>query len=362
MAAIQFSVIDLACESADQSFFPPKVTMTTKSTTQIATVLGFPEYPGFTSTPPKRYKTLTWEGTSEQQLWFPANTLGNPGAEYQVAGARFDYAGSSTIDSQGNYTSLYTKNLSTMCSATGGLITTLVTAPSGGLENYVFVGWFGPNSNQKCTPPGIPYSFVANEAVGKGDLAISDSSSFWGSKAVALSGSKVSDFNPISSTFGLCLDSGGDQNTNAIIALFEPVPQGVVPPIDGAGQGTVWFFGGIVWAHDYSATLSDEYTDAEALTNAQVILGNGATAQNHPRTTGFVSTFTNVVYTLSISNLIPGSNYTVTVDIWNPGTGVTVPKTYSVSPVGTTQTIIDTVPVPPVGQSLQVRNPRIVFA
>ena len=106
MSDITFSVIDTACQAADQSFFPPRVLMTTKSTTQIATVLGFDEY--IPSTPPKRYKTLSWDGSSEHQLWFPGNTPGNTGQSYQIAGARFDYSGSSTIDLQGNYLQSWT--------------------------------------------------------------------------------------------------------------------------------------------------------------------------------------------------------------------------------------------------------------
>lgn len=378
MSAIQFSVIDLACESADQSFFPPKVTMTTKSTTQIATVLGFPEYPGFESTPPKRYKKVTWVGSSEAQLWYAAQA-GNPTA-YQVAGSRFDYAGSSEIDSQGNYISLYTKNFFAMCNAIGALFPTLLPLPPGSplsvqvnlsgqsqttsLEPVGFPGWIGPTQNLLCNPPGTPYAFVSNMAVGKGALAINDTSTLWGSKKVDPTVTNIQGPNFVvqSSTFAQCIDSGDQRNDGVFIALVHPIPVNGSVDLSGPNQGVTWFFGGPVWNHNFSCTLSDEYTDAEALTNAQVIVGVGATAQNKPRTTGLVSTFTNVVYTLNLSSLIPGSNYTVTVDIWNPGTGVTTPKSYSVSPTGTTQVIIDTVPVPPVGQSLQVRNPRIVFA
>jgi hypothetical protein len=398
--------------------------MTTKSTTQIATVLGFSEYPDFASSPPKKYMTLTWQGTSEQQLFQPSPppyllvdftttfqwlqdgagwrgpgsseiafdsvfgvwrisfqgssgytrpaAPGGPAGTYskdfggpdfpptvivtgpttppttQIAGAKFDYSGSSAIDGSGNYTTLYEKNLSAMCTATKSLITCFL----GGLQPYVFTGWLGPSGHQKCTPPGIPYDSVGNEAIGKGNSALLDSSAFWGSKAVG-GGSlaKVSNFVVNSATGGTCVDSG----TDTMLALFEPVPPGTPP-------GSA-FSANVVFAHDYSSVLSDEYTDAMALTNAQVITGNGTTAQNFPRTTGFVSTFTNVVFTLACTNLISGENYTVSLDFSDLAAGVTIPKTYSFTADNTlTKTIIDTVPTPLSGHSTTVRNPKIAFA
>lgn len=361
-STLTFKVIDTNCESATQSFFPPNIKLVTTSQTKIATVLGFPEY--IPSLPPKKYHTLTWAGTSEQQLWFPEHSVGNPGAAYQIAGSKFDYAGSSTIDGQGNYTSLYTKNLSSMCQATGNLVTTFLPGVNGGFENYVFTGWLGPTINQKCTPPGIPYSAVGDQAIGKGSAAIQDFSKFWGSKKPdpAVSNAQISDFNPISSVDGFCLDAGGDKNDNAVICLFEPVVQGVIPGITGSTQGTVWFFGGIVWDHDYTSQLTGEYTDAEALANAQVINGNGATAQTFPRTTGFISSFTTVTFKLNCSNLLVNKDYLVSYDLWDQTAGTISTVQIGFTAVATTKTINGTVPTPANGHSITVRNPKIIFS
>lgn len=351
---LTFQCIDNACESADQSFFPPHIVLTARSTTQIATVIGFDEY--IPSTPPKRYRTLTWSGTSEQQLW--------NGPTEQVAGARFDYSGSSTIDDHGNYTSFYTKNLSEMCNAADGLITTFLPGVSGGLENYAFSGWLGPAGHEKCNPPGIPYSFVSNQAIARGDAALNDSSPLWGSKKPnpTVSNAQVSDFNVISSTMGFCLDAGGSPSNHDFIALFNPVPEGVVPPISNETEGTVWFFAGVVWDHDYTSELTNEYTDADALANAQVVTGNGTTAENFPRTSGYISRFTNVVFTLSCTNLIVGQDYLVSIDFWDSATAATTTRQYGVHADKTTHSIVDICPTPNAQHTLQVRNPRIAFA
>lgn len=353
-ASLTFNVVDTSCEAATQGAFPPLVKLSTSSTTTIATVIGFPEYPGFESSPPKKYHTLTWGGTSEQQLW--ANGV-------QIAGAKVDYGGSSNIDTHGNYTSLYTKELSSMCSATGNLVTTFLPGVNAGLQNYVFTGWLGPAGHQKCPPPGIPYSDVGNVAIGKGNAATQDFSNFWGSKNPnpALSNIQVSNFNAVSATQGACVDAGGDPNANVFIALFEPVPQGVIPPINNTTQGTVWFFAGVVWNHNYSSVLSNEYTDAEALANAQVITGNGATAQNAPRTTGFVSRFTTVAFQLQCSNLLVGKDYIASYDLWDQTAGTTTTIQVGFTAAATTKVINGTVPNPVVGHLLTVRNPKIIF-
>lgn len=360
MADLVFQVIDTACEAADQSFFPPRVVMTTKSTTQIATVLGFDEYAP--STPPKRYKTLTWDGHSEQQLWFPAGVPGNTGAAYQIGGARFDYSGSTSIDTNGNYINTYTKNLSEMCNAIGALVPTFVSGFFGGLQGYVFSGWSGASGHELCNPPNVPYAFVSNQAIGKGQSARFDKSSFWGSQSTPQSNVKVSDFTIQSSTQGVCIDSGGTAQDFTLIALFTPVPDGTLLNISGADEGTVWFKSAVIWDHNYSATLSNEYTDAEALANARVVAGNGVVAQNLPRTTGFTSTFTSVVYTLSLSNLIIGSDYVVSVDFWDASSGATITNQVGFTASAATKTIVGLVPTPLPQHTTVVRNPRIAFA
>lgn len=362
---MSFVVIDTLCEAAGAAFFPPSLTMSTKSTTQIATVRGFPEYPGFVSTPPKRYHTLTWNGTSEHQLWYLANSPGNAGPAYQVAGALIIYGGASTIDSSGNYTSLYTKNLYEMCAASDGLHNSFWSEPVIAIS---FLGWIGPTGHTKCPPPGTPYAFQDNVAVGKGDLAIMDSSLLWGSgPASTQTLYPVTLFTPVSSTQAVCTDNGGNNSTPSNPSLFEPVPfNTVTPPLDGPHEGVSWFFASPIWINNYSATLSNEYTDAEALANAKVIVGTGTVAQNSPRTFGFVSTFTSVVFTLAMTNLINGTNYAVSVDFLDTVNGVSIVKTTKTYPITGDATgaasIVDIIPTPAAGHYIFLRNPQIHFA
>lgn len=359
---VVFRLIDLTCEAAQQSAFPPRVVLSARSTTQIATVLGFDQYTA--DLPPKRYHTLTWDGHSEQQLWFPAGTLGNPGVAYQVAGARFDYSGATTVNGAGTALTRYSKNLSKMCDATGSLYTCLVPGVNGGLQQYIFAGWLGPTNHTKCDPPGVPYQPLGDQAIGTGQAARNDSSLFWGSHKPnpASSNVQTSNFVVIDGTHAACNDVNSDINFFGIISLFEPLPLGNVPLIDASNQGIIWFLGAILWDHVYSATLSNEYTDAEALANARVVVGNGTTAQNLPRTTGFVSTFTGVAFSLTCNTLVVGQDYLVSVDLWDSVAVVPVTRQYGFTANAVTHAINDTIPTPASGHSITVRNPRIVFS
>ncbi len=112
--------------------------------------------------------------------------------------------------------------------------------------------------------------------------------------------------------------------------------------------------------HNYSATLSDEYTDAEALANALVIVSNGATAENLPRTTGFVSRFTSVVYTLSVSNLVVGQNYLLTI-AFRSNPFFAFIKQVGIMASATTATVVDVIPTPAAGATTTVVGATIAF-
>lgn len=369
MSDITFQVIDLTCEKTDQSFFPPRISMTTRSQTKISKILGFDEY--IPSTPPKRYKTITWSGHSQHEMWYLADTPGNPGPAYQVGGARYDYSGASTIDLSGAYTSLYTKNLSVMCDGVGvGNYTGLVPGVNGGLDHYPFAGWIGATGQTLCPPPGIPFTSVGNGAIGKGQAARNDSSNLWGRfrPNPAVSNVQVSTFAPVSSTQAV----SNDINTvpqlveagviSEIISLFTPLPLSVSTTIDNTNQGTIWFFTYLLWDHDYSATLSNEYTDADALSVARIVNGNGSTAQNVPRTTGFVNSVTAVTFQLQCSNLIVGQSYLVSYDLWDQTAGTISTTQVGFVAADTTHNINSSIPTPAAGHSVTVRNQKIAFS
>lgn len=353
MSNITFSVIDTQCEAADQSFFPPRIRMITKSTTRIATVLGFSEYQGFESSPPKKYRRLTWDGTSEQTLFDGAT---------QIAGAKYDYFGSSEIDLQGNYINLYVKQLSEMCTAADSLCMGLSATDSNPVvASYNLLGWIGPTGNTMCPGTGIPYADQGDKAVARGQSAIYDSTPL----SSGISFINLGQFNGFKKTFQIVsatqaqdISSGTQTDVNVVrvpVACNTILTVNhLVPPLG--------IFGILNWDHNYTATLDEEYTDADALANAKVIVGNGATAQNIPRTTGFVSTFTSVTYTLALTNLINGTSYIVSVDLWDSGTGLTTTVQYNVTATSSTQTITASIPNPAAGHTTTIRNPRIVFA
>jgi hypothetical protein len=112
-------------------------------------------------------------------------------------------------------------------------------------------------------------------------------------------------------------------------------------------------------SHDYTATLSDEYTDAEALANATVFTSNSKIAETF-LATGYVSQWTSVNYKLKFTNLIANELYFATVTL-RRSDGVTSMVPYSFTAAGTTHEIIDSVPNPPAGMTMEVRLPTVIF-
>lgn len=361
MSNITFSVIDLSCDTPDKTFTPPRISLSTVSTTKIATVKGYPEWPGFVSRPPKKFHTLTWIGTSEHQLWVNG---------VQIGGARYEYSGSDNIDSGGNITSTHTKNAFYQCNGDPGRIYNNILGGElqGGFNvSYNFRGYFGmsvsvpnfyPTPYILCPSSSIPYTFVSDMAT-NGPV---DSSDLWGGRVLSFGLDEttnlgITNFVPSSNTDAGCVESGTD---NRLATVYCPVIGtlfgGTLPPD---------FFRPcqIVYTSNYSATLSNEYTDAEALSNAVTTVSTLDTAQNGIRTTGFVSRFTTVNFSLLCTDLLDGVNYIVTVDLQDLTSGARAKRQYAFTgnALGT-NLINDSIPTPAPGHFIQVRNPKIFFA
>ena len=376
MSTITFDVIDTSCQQADQSFFPPSITLTGKSTTQIATVLGWSEFPGFVSSPPKKFKTVSWAGSSEQQLWYQG---------VQIGGARYDFGGIDQIDELGNITNNHTKILSVMCNGAQNRANIV-----GGVypqnTNYnlaaAFIGYFGTNSTfypnlfgptELCSSGSIPYEGIGDQAAQSPfSFPMADLFGLWGSGSQGGQNSFMGQaVVTVQSNTNAASNDNGTSNVTInpyAIPLLPPgiileqfpaleTPQGFVPRPPDWGAGAQ-----VVFTNAFSAALQDEYTDAEALAHAVVIQGNGTTAQNGMRTTGFVSQFTNVVYTLSIKNLIVGQSYIASVDLADLTSGTVTTVTSPFTATSATNTIIAPIPTPAIGHTVQVRNARIAFA
>lgn len=361
MSSITFSVIDLSCDTPDKTFTPPKISLSAVSVTKVATVRGYPEWPGFESRPPKKFHTLTWDGSSEQQLWVNG---------VQIGGARYDYSGFDNVDAGGNITNTHTKNAFYQCNGDPFRIYNNIQGnklESGVDVAYNFRGYYGmevshpnllPTPHILCPSSSIPYSFVSDMAV-NGPV---DASDLWGGKVYSpgFSGQTnlgITNFEATSNTDAGCNESGTD---NRLATIYCPViGQGyeIIFPLD------YWAACQIIYTSNYSATLSNEYTDAEALANAVTSVSTVTIAENNPRTTGFVSRFTTVNFTLLCTDLLDGVNYIVTVDLQDLTSGVPSKKQYAFTgnALGT-NAINDFIPTPLPGHLVQVRNPKIFFA
>jgi hypothetical protein len=120
------------------------------------------------------------------------------------------------------------------------------------------------------------------------------------------------------------------------------------------------YFGEMAYKSAWTVDLSVEYTDALALANATAYTSNGLVAQNKPRTTGFISTWTTVQYTIHCTNLLDGEQYVVILALQgDDGSVTTIPYTFTAS--GTTHDITANVPTPDAGHSTIVRGASINY-
>lgn len=321
-STLTFEVIDLTCENTNRLFYPPRIALTGRSTTTVATIKGFEPY-SQTTTPPKKYKKLAWTGTSEQ--WATTFATGQP-----CAGAKYVWSGVSEIDLNGNFISRYRKDFYAQCPFDTTL-PAIATIPGFGL--LVLEGYCWPPDPGSCPScPPSPYDFVADRA----SNSINDQTTLLNDPLA-----------PTHTQTPLSLSNVSGSTVTGFIsgpAGFPSPPQIILHA-----------------SHNYSSLISDEYTDAEALLTAATIAGNGLVAESRPRTTGFTSTWTAVQFRLACSNLLAGENYTVQIEFWTD-TYTHTDRTYTFTATGATYLITDTIPTPPDGHTLEARNPQIAFA
>jgi hypothetical protein len=361
---ITFRVIDLGCEVANKPFFKPKIALVATSQTKIATVLGYDEF--IPSSPPKRYHTATWAGHSEQQLWVGGDSSPyTPPTPTQIGGARYDYSGFDHIDTNGMVDSAHVKNYSVECNGDAGMIYSDIIGNDifGEYFAYTFRGYYGlaggsaPNflghPTVLCGSPSLPYAFIADVAV----AGTRDKSDLWGSSHVTGSVNLgISNYAPASSTVSQSVESGTNNN---LVERYLPIKGlsgfAIFPP-------DYWIGGTIIYDNNYSCTLSDEYTDAEAMANAATYNGNSKTAENFLRTTGFITRVTTVNFVLACTGLVVGASYIASVTFGDLTDGTSVVQDYPFTATSDSKTITDSVPTPPSGHSTVVRTPTIVFA
>ncbi len=336
--SITVDVIDLSCEATDQSFFPARVSMVTRSQTKIATIYGYGEY--IASIPRKRYHKLTWSGEANQVLVAALTTD-------VAATAKIVYSGTGEIGVNGVQLTNYQKNLFTLCS---------VFAPEpfdpvsqvfpGGMRRVPGYCW--PPDPQSCPVCDDPPVFRANVQQNViFDVPENFVHTHDGVHAV---------------TTATTFDHVGTYFLTFALQKNPPTVGGVTnfPTQDISGVIAAWVESQT--DYDIHAMLSDEYTDAEALANAIVINSTGSTAQSFPRTTGDTSQWTTVAYDLNFTNLIVGQDYMASVQLFHQNPYSISTKQYGFTASAATHVIHDSIATPPDGGSTTVRNPTVAFA
>jgi hypothetical protein len=342
-------VVDLACEAADKSFYPPAVSLTTLSTTRIATLLGFSEYQGFASTPPKKYRTLTFSGYSKSGY----RTFGSSGTVFLGAG-RYDWSGLSQYDLGGALTSEYEKVLKTACQSSPNGPGVLIQGSSPQLRGYCGP-WFGVNNGElfSKTCDSCPNPDVYVDEIGwKSWPGFATNSPYDGSDLFGAFPGGGSALTPSSAT------QAGVHTAGVASFSFQASPIANVAFPSGSGPGSSLI---IDFDHQFDAVLSDEYTDAQALAQSVVITGIGRVAESRPRTTGFQSRWTSVAFVLNFTQLLAGENYVASVRFVNDN-GVETVQNYAFTAEDIVHTINGTIPTPPDGTFLEIRNPTVAYA
>jgi hypothetical protein len=336
-STVRFEVIDTYCETIDRSFYTPRVALSTISSHTVATVLGWPEITT-PSTPPRKYKRLTWTGTSEQWAvtWGTGESCGR---------ASYTYNGYSEIDSAGVLLNQYTKLYARACptsSKTPSIQKAFSLLPGTNGIPLKFKGYCWPADPESCPTCSDPPQVVGN---------VASNTTYDLSDFIAVPSQVTTTKTPTT----IAVTSPG---TGWWVALEPSQVINFPSSYFGADLGK-WIF--LEATHDYSATLSDEYTDAEALANALVYTSNSRAASNLPRTTGFVSTYSTVQYRLLFENLLPGQTYIAKVNFVSD-TGVVTVQEHEFEADDTEELIVGNVPYPTAGHTMEVRNPTVAYA
>ena len=342
---IVFEVDGGSCSVPDRTFFAPHISMSTTSTTTIATVRGFGEF--IPSNPPKKYKKLSWTGYSEQ-YGIVYETISGHAIPTQPCGrARYDYSGTSEINTAGTQISYYSKLFSADCPTTlpsqWPAILIPLAQPHGPFISFGnipldFVGYCwaaDPNSCASCNDTVKP---VGDQAAN----SIDDLSRFLGGNVV---------------------DSTTSTSLIVANARFADVALSQLGVTNFPSTDQYWFVAHwiqLYGSNNYSGLLESEYTDAEALANAVVVAGTSPTAANIPRTTGFVSTFATVNFTFNCTNLLDGENYTVRYYMLDSN-GLTTMLSISFTADSTTKTLTGSLPTPAAGHTLTLKKVTIAF-
>ena len=338
-----FSCIDTDCQDGDRSFYIPRVTLSTVSTHTNARIIGYEAFDRSL----RRFRMATYFGTSSQT----ANSIINGGQDENgplVASARYEWLGSSAINGSGTIISTHIKNFFAPCS--GGDEPTIYYQIGTGTADLAFVpntfgvagypqslkGYCFAADGTSCTPCADPIVLISNVAT-NGATDVSDLLSYGLTPVVTPTTYVVN----------------GSAYARVALSPSKPLEYTYY---DGYGWPLIY----VAATHDYSITLSDEYTESDALSNAEVYASNGNTALYLPFGGGLTYSRVDVTYVLNFSNLVEGENYTASVRFKNK-LKQTSYRTYTFTATAKTHTITDTIPTPAPNDTITVDAPRVAY-
>ncbi len=328
-STIVFEVVDTSCQETNPRMFIPRASMTTVAVTIRPTVLGY--LPFIQSVPPKKYKQVDFSGEAYQSIYD-----GNDVVRY----SEYDeFTGTGLIDIHGVQLSRYHKNVQ---GRIGDVLQPWYSRGDlAGNSSSDNTGFPGSDAFYGTTPDAFHRNVFSGP--GTGDYAILDPHYPAGS--------------PLIGTLPI--------NWNNYIASpnsFPPEAASIYPTLPNVlvnGIQSKWILYTV--RMDYHVVVSDEYTDAEALSVAVPTLSTSNISRNEPRKTGYTSRYVTVTYTISLTNLVVGQVYNVVVPLHGDnGTSSSILHTFTA--VATIHSITGTAPTPAPWVAVEVRPPLVTFA
>lgn len=366
---LEFEVIDTTCEATNRTFFPPRVALVTSGTSTVKTRCGWPNFLGSTVV---LYKRATWDGWETQVAYPQGNTWAID--QQQCALAKYILTGEDRCDIYGREVTRHQFLLMVPCVKDFPHVGRLYWVNFNGEWRYDYSfdlqiselpGYCWPTDPESCAT----CTFTEESLVPAGDYG-----SF---NPAQVPPNIVRDHNAVA-TETVKHYSGSSVGYWAYVLTrsWQPdqAPENPQPPINFPTNNWLdtldqsWAFMTTGADGDWTITLSDPFTDAEADQTKQVYHNSLAVAENYPEytrwghnTVTFIqSRITVVNYTINCTNLVPGEKYRVSWElVASNGSGVSqfVDFTASVS----TYAVVGTVPTPAEGQTRKIRNARITY-
>lgn len=368
MSTLTFSVVDITCEAAQRTIVRPRISLLTTSLTVVRSRHGWPAYGGDDSV---LYKTITPTGSHIQRdatsplvkVWTPGGLDIHYGDQYLggafAGGLKNTYSGYSQIDIYGNLIVRHRKDVSVVCDHQPfPNINVAVVVPGGisiALSVHVSRGvgycWTpDPTSCGICSTDDNTWSFL-------NDYGVSSSHDY---PYESIYDPAFITTTPTVLTYSHHADEFYSYfvgTTNYPTGEIDFVsPPGVQAWVRLASDGT-WSF-----------TLSDPYTAADSEASKVQYVGTGSIAENTPIYASWISNYihhvssrqTSVSFILHCTNLLEGSSYRATYELWNMATNVHTTVVESFTAAAAVHDISGVVPTPGAYQTIKIRNPAII--